>query len=64
MEITSGQSHKGQACPYKPITCQEGYCDQCWIYWERNAGEKREDGVVTTVMGQRHYSTLFQRTRR
>ncbi len=23
---------KGKGCPYKPITCQEGYCYDCQIY--------------------------------
>ena len=23
---------KGKDCPYKPITCQEGYCYDCQIY--------------------------------
>ncbi len=25
-------NHKGLPCPYKPITCQEGYCNECEIY--------------------------------
>ena len=29
MRITS---NKGKDCPYKPITCQEGYCQDCQIY--------------------------------
>ena len=28
-------NHKGQPCPYKPITCQEGYCQDCGIYLRR-----------------------------
>ena len=29
MNITN---HKGQSCLYKPIICQEGYCQDCQIY--------------------------------
>ena len=25
-------NYKGQPCPFKPITCQEGYCTECNIY--------------------------------
>jgi len=25
-------NNKGLQCPFKPILCQEGYCDQCQIY--------------------------------
>lgn len=25
------ENHKGQICCYKPILCQEGYCDECAI---------------------------------
>jgi len=26
---------KGQACPFKPIVCQEGYCSECEIFITR-----------------------------
>jgi hypothetical protein len=26
------ESKKGQGCPYKSITCQEGYCQDCQAY--------------------------------
>ena len=26
------ENHKGETCPYKPITCQENYCSDCWIF--------------------------------
>ncbi len=25
-------NHKGEQCPYEPITCQEGFCNECCIY--------------------------------
>lgn len=25
-------NHKGTDCPYKPILCQEGFCQECQIY--------------------------------
>jgi hypothetical protein len=25
------ENHKGQTCIYKPVLCQEGYCDDCYI---------------------------------
>ena len=28
---------KGERCPYKDIICQEGYCDECQIFWDREA---------------------------
>lgn len=31
-----GDNHKGTACPYKALTCQEGYCDECGIYLRRS----------------------------
>jgi len=26
------ETMKGKPCPYKPILCQEGYCQDCQIY--------------------------------
>ena len=26
---------KGKPCPYKPITCQEGFCQDCEIYQQK-----------------------------
>ena len=26
--------NKGLVCPFKPLTCQEGYCCECQIYLE------------------------------
>jgi len=26
------ESMKGLNCPFKPITCQEGWCNDCQIY--------------------------------
>lgn len=31
------QNHKGQDCPNKPITCQEGVCSDCQIYLDRDS---------------------------
>ncbi|MBA7563897.1 hypothetical protein ES708_05558 [subsurface metagenome] len=28
-------NNKGLWCPFKPITCEEGYCHQCQIYLDR-----------------------------
>ncbi len=32
-------NNKGLWCPFKPISCQEGYCHQCQIYldWQKLA---------------------------
>ena len=30
--MKSLDNHKGKPCPYKPLTCQEGYCSECNIY--------------------------------
>lgn len=34
-------NNRGLACPFKWITCQEGYCHQCSIYldWQKRGGE-------------------------
>jgi len=40
------KSKKGQPCPYKEITCQEGYCDQCEIYLSRGL---TNDDKSTTI---------------
>lgn len=36
-------SMKDKPCPYKPITCQEGYCHGCQIYlhWQKAKGTAR-----------------------
>jgi len=36
-------NYKGQPCPFKPITCQEGYCTECNIYLSFFF-EERENG--------------------
>lgn len=36
------ESMKGKPCPYKPIVCQEGYCQDCWIYLERKEGKSEQ----------------------
>ena len=28
------RNHKGEDCSIKPITCQEGYCSGCQIYFD------------------------------
>ncbi len=28
--------HKGQFCDYKPVFCQEGYCSECFIYYQNS----------------------------
>jgi len=30
---------KGKTCPYKPILCQEGFCQDCQIYLDRQLGK-------------------------
>ena len=30
---------KGQPCPLKPIICQEGYCQDCFIYQNQQIAE-------------------------
>ncbi len=32
------ETFKGKDCPYKPITCQEGYCPDCQIYRNHSQG--------------------------
>jgi len=42
------QSMKSKPCPYKPITCSEGYCQDCQIYLQRgkkNGGIRRTPNV-------------------
>lgn len=39
------KSRKGKPCPYKPMTCQEGYCDQCEIYLRRISGERDKQKI-------------------
>jgi len=35
-------NHKGKDCPYKNITCQEGYCFNCQIFKDKmDEAEKR-----------------------
>jgi hypothetical protein len=33
------KNNKGLPCPFKQITCQEGYCSECLIYleWQKSA---------------------------
>lgn len=33
-------NHKGKPCPFKPITCQEGWCNECEIFmvWLKKEG--------------------------
>ncbi len=35
------ESMKGQRCPYKPIICQEGHCQDCLIYLARTRDVKK-----------------------
>ena len=35
------ESLKGQPCIYKPITCSEGYCQDCQIYLDRGKYDLR-----------------------
>ncbi len=28
-------NHKGQPCPYREITCQEGICPECQVWQDR-----------------------------
>lgn len=30
-------NNRGLACPFKPITCEKGYCEECQIYldWQK-----------------------------
>jgi len=34
-------NNKGLWCPFKPIFCQEGYCEECQVYldWLQERGE-------------------------
>ena len=38
--MNQSESMKGHACPYKPITCQEGYCLDCQIYLDYKGHER------------------------
>ena len=45
MRQKQSESMKGKFCPFKPITCQEGYCNDCQIYqdfqgYQRTMGRK------------------------
>ena len=33
-------NNKGLACPFKPITCQEGFCKECQVYFDRQQSEQ------------------------
>ncbi|MFC1864563.1 hypothetical protein ACFLYG_01890 [Chloroflexota bacterium] len=33
-------NNKGLACPFKPITCQEGFCKECQLYFDRQKSEQ------------------------
>lgn len=39
-------TNKGLWCPFKPIFCQEGFCNRCQIYLD---WEKREEIVLMCV---------------
>lgn len=43
--ILSAVNHKGGNCPYKSITCQEGWCSDCFIYqdWKNEQEIKEKD---------------------
>ena len=45
-------THKGTDCPYKPITCQEGYCQDCQIYLDYQ-GHQRTMGRNSVVVGRK-----------
>ncbi|GAH31723.1 unnamed protein product, partial [marine sediment metagenome] len=40
-------NNKGLTCPFKPIVCQEGYCEQCQIYleWLKLRGKLRGENI-------------------
>ena len=44
--MVSTLNRKGQGCPYKATTCQEGYCQDCQIFLDRmgkqDKGKKKE----------------------
>ena len=41
------ESLKGHACLYKPITCQEGWCNDCQIYLDY-LGQQRTMGRISS----------------
>jgi len=46
------ESRKGTYCPYKPIFCQEGYCNDCQIYQDFK-GHERTMGRESVVVGKK-----------
>jgi len=45
------RNHKGEACPVKPILCQEGYCHECQIYLDY-LGHLKTMGRLSSLNGQ------------
>lgn len=39
------ESRKGLTCPFKPILCQEGYCQDCQIYLDYQQGNSKIVGL-------------------
>ncbi len=46
------ESMKGQACPYKFLLCQEGFCNDCQIYLDFKE-HKVEKAVICPICGRR-----------
>lgn len=47
------ESLKGKPCPYRPITCQEGFCQNCQIFKDYQ-GHERTMGRESVVVGKWH----------
>ncbi len=42
-------NHKGTDCPYKPLTCSEGYCNDCQIYLDFKGHERTMGRISSSI---------------
>ncbi len=53
------ESNKGQACPYKFLLCQEGYCSGCQIYLDFTEHESKGDKILLCPICGRRLKRMF-----
>ena len=54
MKQKQSESMKGKLCPFKPILCQEGWCNDCQIYLDYK-GHQRTMGRDSVVVGRKDF---------
>ena len=42
-----GLNHRGEACDIKPITCSEGFCEDCQIYTDYKGHQRTMGGIAS-----------------